>query len=135
MTPRLHVVRFEPAPNHGIHTLVTGPTVQCAFETRACSVMMRHAGGFDEHHPWPISMGGATAQKMLILCPNHHRRQHSLVRYLVECEQADCVPDYRGVLIHFRPAERDAATAALTDWMKADQPNIDGWPCLAATAA
>lgn len=132
----LPVVRFYPGHDaHPIHPLITGPDVWCAFDANGCSKSMRFAGGFDEHHPWPISMGGASAQHKLILCPNHHRRQHALVRYIVQCTEASVEPDYWGVLVHFVARERDAAELALSDWDDAGRPDINGWPCLAATAA
>lgn len=132
----LRVVRFEPMLDaHPTHLLVTGPGVWCAFDANGCSKAVRFAGGFDEHHPWPVSMGGAIVQHKLVLCPNHHRRQHALVHYLVKCTIASIEPDYRGVLVHFVAPERDAADEALSDWDDAGRPDINGWPCLAATAA
>lgn len=135
MTARLKVVRFEPVYDaQHIHTLVTGPEIVCAFDN-GCSDRMRDFGGFDEHHAWPLSAGGPANQPKLILCPNHHRRQHAMFRYLVECDEAGVRPDYWGILIHATPAERDTVKMSLTDWIGAGRPAINGWPCLAATAA
>jgi hypothetical protein len=117
------------------HFLITGPGIYCAFDSYGCSKAVRHAGGFDEHHPWPLSAGGAKVQDKLILCPNHHRRQHSLFRYLVEQDEAGTEPDYYSVLIHFTASERGQAEASLSYWIAAGRPDINGWPCIAATAA
>lgn len=118
-----------------IHTLVTGPEVWCAFDSNGCSRAVRFFGGFDEHHPWPLSAGGSDSQKKLALCPNHHRRQHATFRYLVECDEYGHEPDYRGVLIHLRLVERQTAQTAFDKWVGAGRPDINGWPCLAASAA
>lgn len=108
---------------------IDAPGTRCAFGVR-CSLGMAHHGGFDAHHEWPKSMGGADGQStMLTLCPNHHRRQHALIRYLVERDGQ--VPDPL-VLRHYRRPERDAAWMAFTNWVQAGRPHVADWPCPAA---
>lgn len=95
----------------------------CAFASHGCSNSMGGHGGFDEHHRWPKSMGGPEHPgDLLALCPNHHARQHALVRYLVET--AD--PLY-AVLRHFTAAELEVADYALARWREAGSPPIAGW--------
>jgi hypothetical protein len=93
------------------------PGAACSFESNACSHSMLGHGGFDEHHEWPKHLGGYPNQEtMLILCPNHHRRQHSLVRYLIEFHEAGTEPAW-SVEQHFVKAERDAARYAVSRWV------------------
>lgn len=114
------------------HEAIAGPGVVCAFDSRECTTSMAHAGGFDLHHPWPKGMGGAEEQVELALCPNHHRRQHALIRSMVESDLAGRTPSY-AVLRRFQTAERAAAAKALGQWVGAGRPPITGWPALAAT--
>lgn len=103
------------------------PGTVCSFASNACTPFMLAHGGLDEHHEYPISLGGTVSQStMLALCPNHHRRQHSLIRYLVEGGTA------WSVLQHFTAVERDTALAAVTSWQADGSPPIAGWPCPAA---
>jgi hypothetical protein len=89
-------------------------------------------GGFDEHHELPLSLGGQDNQStMLVLCPNHHRRQHSLVRYLVEHDQGVLDPL---VLRHFSAVELATARFAYGGWVAAGRPPVPNWPCPAARA-
>lgn len=109
------------------------PGSVCAFDSNGCSHSASGHGGFDEHHAWPISLGGAEQGPLLVLCPLHHRRQHALLRYLVEQDEADAVPDWT-VVEHFTHDERQTASAALAQWRNAGRPKVDGWPCPAARA-
>lgn len=105
----------------------------CAFASNNCTASMIGAGGLDEHHEWPVSLGGDERQAdntMLLLCPNHHRRQHALIRYLVENRAAQWA-----VLRHFTPAERSAAGFAVEHWWAVGSPTISGWPAPAARDA
>ncbi len=75
---------------------------------------MSHASdsGFASHHDFPVFMGGdENEETMLLLCPNHHRRQHSLIRYLVENPESS-----REVMCHFTAAERATAAYAVAKW-------------------
>jgi hypothetical protein len=108
----------------------------CAFGKRCSTSMSRH-GGFDRHHEFPMSLGGTEDQTtMLTLCPNHHRRQHALIRYLYETRAVYPGPedghDYNEVMRHFTKVERDAAFMAFNNWIRAGQPPIEGWTCPAA---
>ena len=110
------------------HPRLDGPKVRCAFNSRQCTDMVQGAGGFQEHHPWPKSMGGAEKQEMLVLCPNHHVRQHSLIRAMVEGTAT------HEVTRRFRPREIVSARAAVRLWEYAGKPAVEGWPTPAATA-
>lgn len=108
------------------------PGTTCAFHVHDCSDMIASHGGFDLHHRWPQFMGGAAHQPdELTLCPNHHRRQHALVRYLVECQQRD-VPTSTRITRRFASIERETALYALTSWNNAGKPHIPGWSAPAA---
>lgn len=116
-----------PDVEHGVGTRVArvgidAPDTRCAFDAPLCRVMLG-AGGFDEHHPWPLSMGGPQVQQFLILCPNHHRRQHAAIRALVESDGV-----WPGGSPRYRKAERAAATAAYEVWVMTGRPKIAGWP-------
>lgn len=102
----------------------------CAFQSDNCTAHMIGAGGLDEHHEYPLSLGGQPDGKLLLLCPNHHRRQHSLVRYLVENE----APQW-AVLRHFTEAERETAANAVAMWKQDGSPPVAGWPAPAARDA
>jgi hypothetical protein len=109
---------------------IDAPGTTCSLASLECSQHLTGAGGFDLHHEYPLSMGGAADQAtMLTLCPNHHRRQHSLIRYLVEL--AGRPADHR-VMSRFTVAEQRAALTAIGNWQLAGSPPIDGWPCPAA---
>ena len=109
------------------------PGTRCGFESHGCSHLAAGCGGFDEHHRDPVELGGDPRQPLLALCPLHHRRQHALIRYLIECDEA-AVPPAHVVLVHFTPVERDTATHAVAQWIARGRPPIKGWPCPAARA-
>lgn len=113
-----------------MHVGIDADGTVCSFQSYACTAHMTGAGGFDEHHAWPVSLGGPADTALLILCPNHHRRQHSLIRYLVETP----TPDW-GVLQHFTSDERSTAIHAVDQWRAAGSPPIAGWPAPAARDA
>lgn len=117
----------------GIPAKLDAPGTACYLESNNCSASMLGHGGFDQHHAIPVELGGDPKQPLLALCPNHHRRQHALIRYLVECLVASVVPSW-DVTGHFVTAERNLATAAVTAWDAAGRPAINGWPCPAARA-
>lgn len=106
------------------------PGTSCAFG-KACSRQMIGAGGFDQHHPWPMDTGGPRSQTLVNLCPNHHRRQHSLVHYLINCDQA-ATPPAVAVIRRFTALERGLAQQAVAAWVAAGKPTVTGWPCPAA---
>ena len=111
---------------------VDEPGTRCSFDSHDCSALLSGHGGFDAHHRWPKEMGGAEHQSdMLTLCPNHHRRQHSLIRYLVECTIAG-VNTHPAVTRKFAPLEWESALYALTAWTAAGQPTIAAWSAPAA---
>lgn len=101
----------------------------CALQSHDCTGSMTGAGGFDQHHEWPVFLGGderAANNTMLLLCPNHHRRQHALIRYLVECVQAGVKASYL-VRRHYTKAELDAADFAVANWQAAGSPAVSSW--------
>jgi hypothetical protein len=108
-----------------------GPALRCAFETAWCRGHVTLAGGLDEHHRWPLSLGGPAeptdAQGKLLLCPIHHRRQHALIRAMVE-SGATAVRTVR----YFAPVEWQTAAYAVGQWLAASRPVIPGWPTPAA---
>lgn len=107
------------------------PGTVCYFDSNNCSASMLGHGGFDQHHPVPIELGGDPSQPLLALCPNHHRRQHALIRYLTECAETGVAPSW-DVLDHFVAPERLLATEAVDQWIETGRPAINGWPCPAA---
>lgn len=109
------------------------PGTVCAFASHSCSRLAAGAGGFDQHHRWPVELGGSPKQQLLALCPLHHRRQHALVRYLAERALA-AAPLEVAVTRKFTKAERDTATYAVAQWTVIGRPAINGWPCPAARA-
>lgn len=115
----------------GLHASLDAPGTVCYFDSNNCSASMLGHGGFDQHHAIPVELGGDPNQPLLPLCPNHHRRQHSLIRYLVECLVGN-VPPARAVTGHFTTAERNLASTAVNAWDAAGRPAINGWPCPAA---
>lgn len=91
---------------------IDGGFVHCDFETWQCSFHSALAGGFDEHHRWPKTMGGPENQDdMLTLCPTHHRRQHALIRAMVEHDSMDLK-----FTKWFSFAELNVARYAFTKW-------------------
>lgn len=99
-------------------------TSRCQFHANGCSGTMVGHGGLQLHHEVPEFLGGLTVpSNLLALCPNHHARQHALVRYLIECDHARVAPAHR-VVVHFTKAERAAASAALAGWHALAEP----WP-------
>lgn len=118
----------------GIADKLDAPGTVCAFASFRCSEHLEGAGGFDQHHPIPVELGGAPDQLLLALCPNHHRRQHSLIRYLVECLVAAAAAEWV-VLERFTADERHTAQDAVDAWDAAGRPEIKAWPCPAARAA
>lgn len=119
---------------------VDGPTVACSFQSYWCKDRAFQAGGGDEHHEWPKSLGGSDddgtdGQHLLILCPAHHRRQHALIRTYVEQIEAATSLAALGALRFVRPfaaVEHTTAQYAVTQWDAAGRPPILGWPCDAA---
>jgi len=106
----------------------------CHFESNDCSSAVIGAGGLDEHHGWPVFMGGPSDEADTNACPNHHRRQHSLLRYLVECDRADRLPSW-AVRRHFTAVERSTADYAVRCWVAAGRPLIRSWNVPAARDA
>lgn len=89
---------------------------RCAFDSNNCSESLEHASSLDQHHEWPKHLGGDPNQEtMLSLCPNHHRRQHAVIRYLIECHEAGMEAAW-DVLCHFTKPERDTAMYAVSKW-------------------
>jgi hypothetical protein len=106
---------------------IDGPQIKCAFHTWSCSDHIAGSGGFDQHHRWPKSMGGPEhPPDLLILCPNHHRRQHALVRAM--CERGT---DAIHTLHWFSPAEKAVASYAFASWLSIGSPHIS-WVAPAA---
>ena len=108
------------APRYGID----GPTVTCSFQSSWCKDRAFLAGGGDEHHEWPKSLGGSDddnvdGQHLLALCPTHHRRQHAIVRAYVQLMQGGAgiasLSSYRFVR-RFAPVELSTAIYAVTQW-------------------
>lgn len=115
----------------GVPEKLDAPGTRCALESHGCSHLISGAGGFDQHHPVPVELGGDLKQPLLALCPMHHRRQHALIRYLVECDEAGVDPA-TAIMRRFRSLERHLATTAVAHWVTANRPAINGWPCPAA---
>jgi len=106
------------------------PGTVCAFDSNHCTASLSGRGGFDQHHRWPVSLGGPESpDDLLILCPNHHHRQHALIRYLVALAGA---PEAYTVTCHFVALELDTARYAVAQWRAAGGPAITGWPTPAA---
>jgi hypothetical protein len=104
------------------------PGTVCAFDSNYCSRSLSGHGGFDQHHRWPVSLGGPeNPDDLLILCPNHHHRQHALIRYLVEYPVTETT-----VTSHFVSVELETARYAVAQWRAAGSPAIAGWPTPAA---
>lgn len=114
-----------------MNATLDAPGATCHFGAHDCSRLVSGRGGFDQHHPIPVELGGDPGQDLLTLCPLHHRRQHALIRYLIEA-LVDGTPVQPSVTVHFTRAERDAASAAVNHWDGAGRPQIRGWPCPAA---
>lgn len=76
-------------------------------------------------------MHGSPSGTELVLCPTHHRRQHSLVRYLVE---TDTGIRSGAVVRHFTSIERTTAEFAYQGWVAAGRPAVGGWSSPAARA-
>lgn len=113
--------------------MTTPAAEMCAFDSNTCSRSMSGRGGFDEHHEYPKFLGGDDhAGALLRLCPNHHRRQHALIRYLVEAHENGRSADWQ-VLRRFTPAERTAATFAIDGWTASGAPAVAHWGVDAAT--
>lgn len=110
---------------------IDGPDVKCSFESYWCKGRSALAGGFDEHHEWPKSLGGSEdpndVQHLLVLCPTHHRRQHALIRAMVESGTTLIKP-----VRYYSNIEMSAASYAVGQWVAAGKPRIGGWPCPAA---
>jgi hypothetical protein len=108
------------------------PGTVCAFDSNHCTTSLSGRGGFDQHHRWPVSLGGPeNPDDLLILCPSHHARMHAVIRYLVELGTKS--EDWL-VMEHFAPAEREAARYAVLSWKAIGAPTIAGWPRPAARA-
>lgn len=71
-----------------------------------------------------MSMGGPEKpDDLLVLCPNHHHRQHALIRYLIESN-----PSKSAVTKHFALVERTTAEYAVAQWTASGSPTVAGWP-------
>lgn len=90
----------------------------------ACTASMRHRGGVDQHHVWPLSWGGTAAGPLRLLCPNHHRRQHSLLAAFHFYDGQ--VP--AAIRRRFARDELSDATSAFEQWVAAGRPPIHGEP-------
>ncbi len=99
---------------------------QCSFDNCFSPMMIGH-GGLVEHHEVPKSLGGAENGKKLELCPNHHYRQHALIRYFVENYPVMKTQ----VLVHYTADERAAALVAYQGWIRNGKPAAF-WPTPAA---
>lgn len=115
-----------------MNATVDGPQVVCALETWWCKGRSALAGGLDEHHRHPISLGGSTADGLLTLCPLHHRRQHSAIRAMVETTLAGNDPAALRFSRRFATVEIGLAAAAVAAWDEVGRPPVAGWPCTAA---
>lgn len=117
-----------------MHAGIDGPHLVCAFEQAWCRGRITLAGGLDAHHAWPTSLGGPAeptdAAGLLLLCPIHHRRQHALIRAMVEAGSTDV-----HTVRHYAPVERRTAVYAVGQWLAAGKPVIGGWPSPAAVTA
>jgi hypothetical protein len=101
----------------------------CAFDSNSCSKAMSVAdtSGLQSHHAMPKFLGGDPNQHTLLrLCPNHHVRQHSLLRYLVECYERAVVPS-GAVLRRFTAGERSTAQFAVSQWVAAGAVPVTEW--------
>lgn len=107
--------------------------VRCLFHSNDCTEAMIGAGGLDVHHAWPQFMGGPESGADTVACPNHHRRQHALLRYLVECDRAGIAPAW-AVRRRFNPLERSTAEYGVRRWIEAGRPPIRSWNVPAARA-
>jgi hypothetical protein len=108
------------------HYSVDRDDLVCDLGTKLCAKQMIGHGGLVEHHEVPVSMGGAETGLKLVLCPNHHYRIHSLVRYLAQCDTSGA-PAAETVTGAFTRKERAVAAAAITGWVAAGRPGV-GWP-------
>lgn len=111
-------------------TRVDAAGASCAFGS-SCAATMIGAGGLDVHHAWPVFMGGPETGADTLACPNHHRRQHALLRYLVECDRRQLAPAWT-VRRRYNVIERDTAAWAVDQWIAAGRPAIRGWNVPAA---
>lgn len=109
-------------------------TARCAFHSNDCTESMIGAGGLDVHHGWPSFMGNPAEDGDTHACPNHHRRQHSLLRYLVECDRDGVAPAW-AVRRRFTPVERATAEQAVAKWVGIGRPAIRYWNVPAARDA
>jgi hypothetical protein len=95
----------------------------CAFGKR-CGAMVTRAGGLDQHHPQPLSWGGSPDQELLVLCPNHHRRQHALLATLQA--RGGELSAVGGAVFH--ADELPTARLGYAGWMASGRPPIHGEP-------
>lgn len=98
---------------------IDGGFIRCDFHTWDCSYHAALVGGFDQHHAWPVVMGGPERpDSLLTLCPLHHRRQHALLRAYVE----------NGVDVKtvkwFSALERSTARSAVLQWISVGSPRV-----------
>lgn len=103
------------------------PGTVCEFGIR-CGQLAVGAGGFDRHHMVPKFLGGLESGTLLVLCPTHHRRQHSIIRYMIENETALDL----NVLHRFSSKELNAARAGLKGWIALGRPTTTYWEVSAA---
>lgn len=114
-----------------MNATLDAPGTVCHLDSHGCTRLVLGHGGFDEHHPIPVELAGDPHQALIALCPIHHRRQHALIRYLVECLQ-DGTAVAPHVTVHYTRPEKDLAQTAVDHWDGAGRPTINGWPCPAA---
>lgn len=114
-----------------MNATLDAPGTVCHLHSHDCTRLVEGVGGFDQHHPVPVELGGAPDQPLLALCPVHHRRQHAGIRALVEAGG-----DWpSGVQHRFTAAERQLIEDAYAAWVGNGRPVIKGWPCPAARPA
>jgi 5-methylcytosine-specific restriction endonuclease McrA len=107
---------------------IDSPDAKCAFGIR-CSQLVLGRGGLDVHHEFPLSLGGEEGKtEMLTLCPNHHRRQHALIRLFIE-NFGEPIPPW--VHRRFHHEEVQAAIYAIQNWITAGKPHVS-WSVPAA---
>lgn len=120
------------------HATIDAPGTKCATGNKTCTAAVLGSGGLQEHHELPKFLGGADDGVLLALCPNHHVRLHSLIRYLIEspahAEQIvrlDGLTPLDPVARRFKPVERQAAVAAYDLWVSRGRPSVN-WAVPAA---
>lgn len=113
-----------------VEAIVAARAGLCLFGTR-CGMQLDGRGGLDGHHADPVFLGGDPRQPLSLLCPNHHRRQHSLLRRLIEDVNAGLVTPM-GVRRRFAAAELLVADHAVAAWVGRGAPPVAEWSVAAA---